>query len=219
MKYTKKTPETDISLRDELISMGWKKIKEPSNLCLSILLSVPFIFINCIIFMGIAYCLYPPLKEFLNNNNDFNIVISINFITLLLYILVILLFTTIHEFIHACFIPNFLKSNKTYWGINILFGFVFTTEKIKKSRYIIISIMPFVLLSIILPLVLSILGCLNEFILFLCLVNTIGSSVDCLNIFIILSQVPNGSYIVNNGFETYFKQLSFYEINEVNKQY
>ena len=211
MKYTKKVPETDFNLRDELISKGWKKIKEPSNLMLSILLSLPFMFVNGIIFISVAYSLYPPLKEFLNSNDNFGITLNINYTTLLLYILGIYLFMTIHEFTHGCFIPNFLKSNKTYWGINAFCGFVCTTEKIKKSRYIIISIMPFFLLSIIFPIILSALGLLNNFIVFLCFLNAMGSCVDFLNICIILSQVPNGSYIINNRFETYFKQLPPYE--------
>ncbi|MGV8906228.1 MAG: DUF3267 domain-containing protein, partial [Acetobacterium sp.] len=110
-----------------------------------------------------------------------------------------------HEFLHACFIPNVLKSDKIYWGINGFFGFVFTTEKIKKGRFLIISIMPFILLSVILPLILNILGLLNGYIILLCLINAMGSSVDCLNMCLIAIQVPNGSHIMNNGFETYFK--------------
>lgn len=189
-----------------MISTGWKKIKEPSNLDIAILYSIPFIIINIIIFIGISYHVYPPLKNFFNSNNeliiDFNKLINFN---TLLYIPIILLFTLIHEFIHACFIPNFLNSNNTYWGIHYLSGFVYTTEVIKKGRYIIIAIMPFVLLSIILPLILSFLGLFNKFILFLGIFNALGSSVDCLNIWIILMQVPNESYIRNNGFETYYK--------------
>lgn len=204
MKYIKKIPPTDIDLSNMLISTGWKKIKEPSNLSLAILASIPFMIINGIIFMGIVYYIYPPLKDFINSNSGFNITFNIN-ISMLLYVVITLLFMTIHEFIHACFIPNFSKSDKTYWGINSFVGFVCTTEKIRKGRYILISIMPFILLSIIFPIVLSILGLLNKFILFLCLLNAMGSCVDCLNIWIILSQVPNGSYIVNNGFETYYK--------------
>jgi len=204
MKYIKKIPLTDKNLSNILISEGWKKIKEPSNLGLATLLSVPFMLINEIIFISIAFYLYPPLREFINSNHGFSLTLKIDFITLL-YIPIIFLFMIIHEFIHACFIPNVLKSDKTYWGINVFFGFVCTTEKIKKSRYIVISIMPFVLLSVILPLILNIFGWLNWFILFLCLINAMGSCVDCLNICIVASQVPNGSYIVNNGFETYFK--------------
>lgn len=204
MKYIKKIPPTDSDLSNMLISTGWKKIKEPSNLNEAIFKSIPFMIINGIIFMVIAYCIYPPIEEFINSKNSLSITLNINIMTLI-YIAITFLFMTIHEFIHACFIPNFLKSDKTYWGINILFGFVCTTEKIKKSRYIIISIMPFILLSIIFPLILSTFGLLNEFILFLCLLNAMGSCVDCLNIWNILRQAPNGSYIINNGVETYYK--------------
>lgn len=204
MKYIKKIPPTDGDLSNMLISTGWKKIKEPSNLNEAIFKSIPFMIINGIIFMVIAYCIYPPIEEFINSKNSISITLNINIMTLI-YIAITFLFMTIHELIHACFIPDFLKSDKTYWGINVLFGFVCTTEKIKKSRYIIISIMPFILLSIIFPLIPSTFGLLNEFILFLCLLNAMGSCIDFLNIWNILRQAPNGSYIVNNGGETYYK--------------
>lgn len=204
MKYIKKIPPTDSDFSNMLISTGWKKIKEPSNLNEAILQSIPFMIINGIIFMVIAYCIYPPIEEFINSKNSISITLNINIMTLI-YIAITFLFMTIHELIHVCFIPDFLKSDKTYWGINVLFGFVCTTEKIKKSRYIIISIMPFILLSIIFPLILSTFGLLNEFILFLCLLNAMGSCIDFLNIWDILRQAPNGSYIVNNGGETYYK--------------
>lgn len=204
MRYAKKIQSTDKELRDKLLSNGWTKLKEPSDLRTATLLSVPFMFINGIIFMVIAFYLYPSLKEFFNSKNGFSINLTVNLSTLI-YVVIIFVFMTIHEFLHACFIPNVLKSDKTYWGINGLFGFVYTTEKIKKSRFLIISIMPFILLSIILPFILNILGLLNWFTIFLCLINAMGSCVDCLNMCIVGMQVPSGSYIVNNGFETYFK--------------
>jgi len=204
MKYIKKIPIADKALGNELISEGWKKLKEPSNLIISILLSVPFMFINAFIFIVIASYLYPPLKELLNNEQPPSLSITINIFSLI-YVAIIFAFMTVHEFLHACFIPNGLKSDKTYWGINGLFGFVFTTEKIKKGRFLIISIMPFILLSVILPFILNIFGLLNGFIIVLCLLNAMGSCVDCLNMCLIAIQVPNGSHIMNNGFETYFK--------------
>jgi hypothetical protein len=206
MKYIKKIPTSDKELSNKLISDGWKKLKEPSNLGMATLLSVPFMLINGIIFMVIVFCLYPPFKDFFNNSKDgFNITFEGNLYTLIMYIVTIFIFMSIHEFLHACFIPNVLKSDKIYWGINAFVGFVYTTEKIKKSRFLIISIMPFILLSVILPFILNIFGWLNGFTIFLCLINAMGSCVDCLNICIVGIQVPSGSYIVNNGFETYFK--------------
>lgn len=204
MRYIKKIPPVDKELGKELISDGWTKLKEPSNLIISILLSVPFMFINAAISIVIAYYLYPPLNELLKSEQDPSFSITINLFSLI-YVAIIFAFMTVHEFLHACFIPNGLKSDKTYWGINCFIGFVFTTEKIKKGRFLIISIMPFILLSVILPFILNVLGLLNGYSILLCLMNATGSCVDCLNICLIAIQVPNGSHIINNGVETYFK--------------
>lgn len=204
MRYTRKIPSFDKELSNKLISEGWKKLKEPSNLVMAVLLSAPFMFINGIIFMVIVFYLYPPFKEFLNDEK-LSLSFTVSFFQIIIYVVGIFIFTLIHEFLHACFIPNVLKSDKTYWGINVFVGFVYTTEKIKKSRFLIISIIPFMLLSVILPFILNIFGWLNGFTIFLCFINAMGSCVDFLNICIVAFQVPGGSYIVNNGFETYFK--------------
>jgi len=111
----------------------------------------------------------------------------------------------IHEFVHACFVPDAFRSDKTYWGIRFFYGFVHTTEKIKKSRFIIISLMPFILLSVVLPFILNAFGWLNACTITLCLINAIGSSVDCLNACLVAVQVPRGSYVVNNGYDTFFQ--------------
>lgn len=204
MRYVKKMPSTDKELSNKLISEGWTKLKEPSNLGIATLLSLPFMFINGAVSLGIAFYLNTSLKELLSTEQGLSLSFTVNLFTLI-YVVIILIFMIIHEFMHACFIPNVLKSDKTYWGINGFFGFVFTTEKIKKGRFIIISIMPFILLSVVLPFILNILGWLNGYTILLCLINAMGSCVDCLNICLVAIQVPNGSHIVNNGFETYFK--------------
>jgi hypothetical protein len=204
MRFIRKIPPTDKELSDKLIANGWTKLKEPSNLSIATLFSIPFMFINGSISIVISFILYTPIKELINSSQGFSLSFTVNLLTLM-YVFGIFVFMTIHEFFHACFIPNALKSDKTYWGINGFFGFVYTTEKIKKGRFLIISIMPFILLSIILPFILKILGWLSGYSILLCLINSMGSCIDCLNILLVITQVPNGSYIVNNGFETYFK--------------
>jgi|GEM_PF-5204797 len=79
------------------------------------------------------------------------------------------------------------------------------TEKISKIRFIIISIMPLIILSIVFPIILGVCNALNGFIVFLIIVNAMASSVDILNLFLIVFQAPQNSYILNNGFETYVK--------------
>ena len=156
--------------------------------------------------------LYPDIESFkkyidsIFNTTTFNITFNIS--KLIFYILIFLVLISTHEFIHLVCIPNFLKSEKTYWGITFYGGFVATTEKISKSRFVIISIMPFLFISIIFPLIMALLGFLSNSIIFFCFINAAASSVDILNLFIILFQVPNNSHIVNNGNETYYKLSS-----------
>jgi hypothetical protein len=101
MNYIKKLPSADKELSNKFLSEGWKKLNEPSNLGMAILLSVPFMFINGVISMAIAYYLYPPLKEHINSGT---FSLTINFLTLLILITIMAVFNVIHEFLHACFI-------------------------------------------------------------------------------------------------------------------
>lgn len=204
MKYTKYLPKTDKNLSNQLLTDGWKKIKEPSNLTLATLISIPFMLFCSIIFLELIFYINPDFKNLFRISDSIRFTIQLNLKTFL-FLAGIYLFTLLHELIHAIFIPNALKSDKVYFGVRLLYGFVYTTEKISKFRFIIVSIMPFIILSIIFPILLNAFGLLNNYTLFLCLLNALGSSVDFLNIFLILTQVPNKSYLIINGFETYFK--------------
>lgn len=204
MKYTKYLPKTDKNLSNQLLTDGWKKLKEPSNLTLATLISIPFMLFCSIIFLGLIFYINPDYKNFFKFSDSISFTIKINLKTFL-FLVGIYSFTLLHELIHAVFIPNALKSDKVYFGVRLLYGFVYTNEKISKFSFIIVSIMPFIILSIIFPILLNTFGLLNNYILFLCLLNALGSSVDFLNIFLILTQVPNKSYLITNGFETYFK--------------
>lgn len=205
MKYTKYLPKTDKNLSNQLLTDGWKKIKEPSNLTLATLISIPFMILCSIIFLGLIFYINPDYKNFFKFSDSISFTIKINLKTFL-FLVGIYSFTLLHELIHAVFIPNALKSDKVYFGVRLLYGFVYTNEKISKFSFIIVSIMPFIILSIIFPILLNTFGLLNNYILLLCLLNALGSSVDFLNIFLILIQVPNKSYLIINGFETYFKK-------------
>lgn len=203
MRYVKKIPPTDTNLSEKLLLSGWKKLKEPSNLWITVLFSVFFMLINGVIEIFILYNIYEPFQLLVNNQtSSFEIRIDL---WILLYVFGIIIFMILHEFLHACFIPRVFSSDKTYWGLNVFYGFVFTREKIIKERFLIISIMPFFILSIILPFVLKIFGMLNGYTSLLCLINAMGSCVDILNICLVMRQIPSRANMINNGFETYFK--------------
>lgn len=203
MRYITKMPAKDKQLSMQLLSDGWKKIKEPTNLELAVLLSFPFVFVLSGLTAWLAYLLKPELFSFALLES-FSISFTID-IKLLLFLIMVFVYMFIHEMTHAVFIPGFTKSDKTYWGLNGLFGFVFTTEPIEKLRFLIISAMPFCLLSLAALFLFQLVGLLNWFTLGLCLINAAGSCVDFLNLLLIAIQVNRGQTIINNGFETYYK--------------
>ena len=172
-------------------------------MAIALLLSFPLAFLSGGMILCLAYFLKPSLFYFISSES-LEISLNINF-KLLLFVGAIFVYMLFHELTHAVFIPGFAKSEKTFWGINGLFGFVFTTEPIKKSRFFIISIMPFILLSLAPLYLLNIFSFLNWYTLGLCVINAAGSCVDFLNILLIAFQVKNGHTIINNGFETYYK--------------
>ena len=205
MNYAKKLPLTDNAIGKKLSDEGWTKLKEPSSLGTMFLFSLPFMVINALITGGLIYILYQPMSVFFRGDADMSFTVTINVFSLV-YVLGLIIFITLHELIHAVFIPNIFRSNKTLWGIIGLGVFIYTTEAISKRRFIMISIMPYIVLSLLFPLVMSILGGLNGYTILLCLINAMGSSVDFLNGYLILVQVPDDALILSNGRETYYRK-------------
>ncbi|WP_413299942.1 DUF3267 domain-containing protein [Bacillus sp. 1P10SD] len=186
MKIQNKLPKSNENLHKALLDKGWVLIKEPQNMNMAAFLSIPFMIINALIsieviniFSGIS------LEEF--GFKEGTLTITVNWgIFIFLFFLVIF-----HEILHLILIPNFLKSEKTFIGLTWFGGFVVTEEEIVKSRYILITIAPFVIISIILPIMLGGLGLLTPILKMLILLNAVSSSVDILIFLLILKQVPN----------------------------
>ncbi len=202
MKYVKRIPSTDEALRESMLEKGWNKIKEPPNLFTAFLFSIPFILINVLISYLIIALVDKEIAEAITELfavGEWSFTIRFDFI---IYSYLLILF---HEVFHLILIPNFMQSENTYFGIKPWGGFVFTTEKLSKGRFLLISLGPFLALSVIMPIILGFLGLLSGFLVFLVFLNAMASSVDTLNAFLILIQVPKSAVIVNNGFESYYK--------------
>jgi hypothetical protein len=112
----------------------------------------------------------------------------------------------IHELIHLAFVPGFLTSDKAFLGITYFGGFAYSEEALSKSRFTLVLLAPFVVISIILPGVLGALNLLNPLVKLLILSNAMGSCVDMLGLILILIQVPAGAYLTCNGTRTYWKR-------------
>ena len=200
MKYVKKIPY-DHEKSVELYADGWKKLREPKSLKTALLFSLPFMILNGLFSLCFLIQLGSPIGDLMR---DPSFTIRIDY-TLILYLAAMFAFILVHELLHAVFIPNLFRSEKTFWGLTLFGGFVVTAEEISKPRFIWISFAPFLILSVLLPLALGALGILNCFLSFLFIVNAMGSAVDFLNAAMVIFQTPPQSRIVSNGFETYYK--------------
>ncbi|WP_459761876.1 DUF3267 domain-containing protein [Alkaliphilus crotonatoxidans] len=204
MKYIKKIPAEDRQHTKLLLDSGWRRLKEPKKLSSTILLSLPISLVLMFLVGALCAILYPPFRNIILGNKGFAIEITVNLWTVV-YVLLTLGFFYLHELIHAAFVPDFLHSKKVFWGFNGMFCFVYTNEKISKQRFLLISIMPLLILSIIFPILMSTLKMMNNFIVFLCILNAGGACVDIFNMFLIGRQVPSDGYVINNGLATFFK--------------
>ena len=113
----------------------------------------------------------------------------------------------IHELIHLVFVPDFLASDKAFLGITYYGGFAYSEEVLSKSRFTLMLLAPFVVISIILPGILGALNLLNPLVKFVILLSAMGSGVDMLGLILILVQVPADAYLTCNGMRTYWKRI------------
>ncbi|MEQ8175700.1 MAG: DUF3267 domain-containing protein, partial [Syntrophomonadaceae bacterium] len=119
MRYARELPKTNKELSVRLLGQGWRRLREPGGLWTAVLLSIPFMIINGVICWFLFLRNHIPLI-IVTNGSAFNIHLDLNIIAALLMLLFIVLF---HEFCHLVFIPDFIKSEKTYWGIGYMGGF------------------------------------------------------------------------------------------------
>ena len=203
MKYIKEIPEENKERTEELVQKGWNILKEPSSLSKTIALSIPVSVVLMAIAIGYLMLLFPEKLD-MANVDGFSMEITIN-INLIPYIVGLLAYTFLHEMIHALMIPNVFRSEKTYWGMNGCFGFVYSEEEVKRSRFVLISIMPLLVLTFAVPLVLKIAGISPWYILLLCVINAGGACVDIFNLILIIKQVPSSGMVLSNGMRTLYK--------------
>lgn len=207
MKYIKKIPEENKEYTEELLRTGWKKLKEP-NFFISNLIGIPvaaFLMLSNVIYF---LHFFPKIKEIISySQNSFLIEFKLGIWELIFYLIITVMFFILHEFIHLLFMPNFLKSKRTFWGMRVFYFFAYTEEEMSKFRIIIVCLAPLLFLSFIFPFILNILGIMNGFVIFLCVSNAGASCLDVFFSLLILFGIPNSSVIKNNGIVTFYKKI------------
>lgn len=211
MHYIKSIPAADDEKIAALEGEGWKRLKEPKSIAQATLCAIPLSFVTMLISAAYCYLINDDFRNLLNtmfgNSKDqsFSVEFSINLL-LVLYIVCIYGYVLLHELLHAVFVPEvFNKESKTFIGMNGMFGFVYTEEKIGRSRYLLISMMPFVLLSFAIPGLLWLFGIQSGFIAALSIINAGGACVDILNVLLVTCQVPGKGIVISSGMVTLYR--------------
>ncbi|MFX0548540.1 DUF3267 domain-containing protein [Hathewaya histolytica] len=187
-------------METKYLEEGWKKLREPKNIVLSMILSIPLmLFLGIITVIIIKTFSTFTMKDLGFTNEGF--MLSINIPIILSFFVLIY----IHEILHLLLVPNFMKSNKTFLGITWFGGFAYTEEEISRNRFLVISMLPFFIISIIFPFLLNLFGMLTTSIKVISILNALSSCVDLLNFIIVVFQVPKGSNMVMSGQATYYK--------------
>ncbi len=203
MRIRNRFPRVSSERNQYLLDNQWTLVKGPKGIILTILLSIPIMFLNAFIaFLIIKIFDSITFEEFGISPDSMGF--SINLVYVLGFILILIIS---HELMHLIFMPNFIKSKKTYIGLTYFGGYAYSEEIVTKIRLIIIGIAPFFIISIILPIILSFFGLLTPFIKLIVLANAASSSVDILSLITILIYVPSGASLVSNGSKDYWKKL------------
>lgn len=204
MKYIKQLPPADPQRETLLREEGWIGLREPDTPGKILLFSFPLMGVSALITGAWLLYLQPSLLQGLALEDGFALSFTLGPGTLF-PLLGMGAFFALHEFLHGAAIPRRPGRSRTYWGITPLGLFVATEEILTKARYLLISLLPFLLLSILLPLLLTFTQLLNPYLAFLILLNAMGSCADLLGVLLILFQVPRGALLQNVGPKTFYK--------------
>ncbi|HDS44510.1 MAG TPA: DUF3267 domain-containing protein [Methanomicrobia archaeon] len=201
MQIFARLPPADPERLRDLQDRGWVRVREPKRALMTLLVSLPFMAVTAALTIGI-FTLFSAvsLEDLGFAGSSFSFSISL---PLVLGILAVLVF---HELFHLLLIPDVLRSDSTGVGITALGAFVYTEDVLSRSRYLLITLTPFTIISLLFPIVLGIAGLLTPSFFFPILLNSMSSSVDLLTAILVLTQVPPGASLVSTGSITCWKK-------------
>ena len=118
-----------------------------------------------------------------------------------------IVFVAAHELLHALFHPDQGGSRATtigLWPSRLMF-FAHYDGPLSKAHILCVLIAPFIVLSVIPIIGLTVLGVSSSTFGFLALVNAAGSAMDLLGFVILAVGVPSGAEVRNLGCDTYWR--------------
>jgi hypothetical protein len=125
----------------------------------------------------------------------------------LLTVLAFLAVLAAHEFIHLMMHPQQGRSRDSVVGLwpKAFVFYAFYDNEMSRNRFLAMIAMPFLLLSVCPVLLFWITGKVFLWMVFVALVNGIGSCFDLLVIGMVFAQLPGNTLIRNKGWVTYWK--------------
>lgn len=193
-------PEADPTREHALTDDGWVLLKEPAGAGGALLYSVPFMALAAGITLLLGAVFVPVSPEyFCLNKGTFSFSIGLPAALAIAGVLVF------HELIHLICIPKTARAGHTYLGITYGGGFVVCEEILEKDRHLLISLGPFLTISVAGTIVCGLTGLLSPLVLAAFTLNALGSSVDLLTAVNVLRQVSEGGRVTASGMHTYWK--------------
>jgi Putative zincin peptidase len=183
---------------------GWTRFREPTMLVFW-LYALP---VSALTFVGLMVAIGSvgdTSARIVINTRDATVwqVVLVVFLAVLAFFSVLV----IHELVHLLMHPQQGRSRDSIVGVwprAFVFYSSFDNE-ISRNRFLVMVASPFLLLSVCPVLLFWITGKVLLSLVFVALVNGIGSSFDLLVIGMVLAQVPSNALIRNKGWITYWK--------------
>jgi hypothetical protein len=197
MRLSARPPARDPARERHLLDEGWVLLEEPRSTAAALILSAPFMLLAACVTLGLAALFVPVSPAFFGlGGGTFSVNIGLPAIFAIIGV------AMLHELVHLAAIPRTARAGRTYLGITWAGLFVVCEEELARSRHLLISIAPFLAISVGGTIALGALGLLSPLLLAALTLNALGSSVDLLTAANVLRQVPNGAVIVAAGMRT-----------------
>ena len=129
--------------------------------------------------------------------------------------LAILSYIPLHELLHLLWHPRFGSSDQSilvFWPSKLQFG-VYYEGCMSRTRWVLMRIAPFVLLSAVPAAVVAVLQYVafthptRTFIEVVMVLNAVGSGADLAAVFLVMPQVPRSAWLCFRGGTAYWKQM------------
>lgn len=171
----------------------WRPLREPRKITLVILLALPLGFLAAALFAFAALLL---------STGD-ELVVTLDTASLLALVLLI----PVHELMHALVVPGSLASAHLVLGFwpRSLLPYVHYEQELARSRFLLVTLAPLVVLSVLSLVLLRLFPALESFWLVFGLANALGSGGDLLAAGLVLVQVPRRAQLRNCGWLTYWR--------------